>query len=336
MSRPSFNHFGIVGAGAWGTALAVTLLRGGHDVTLWAHEPETAEAINDYHENKIFLPGIALDPHLHAVTSLSKLVSCDAWILATPAQHIRRTCQELAPFIRNIPAPIIIAAKGLEESTSAFLSTVVAHELFKHSAAVLSGPSFAVEVARGQPAALTLATKEEALGESLANAMATPAFRLYRTNDVIGAQIGGAVKNVLAVACGIVAGRGMGENARAALITRGLAEVVRLGLAMSARMETMMGLSGVGDLVLTCSSTQSRNMSLGFALGQGKTLADILASRTSVTEGVTTAAAAHELAKKRGVDMPIVAAVNAVLNHKADIDQTIGALLARPLKNEIH
>ncbi|MDX2027886.1 MAG: NAD(P)H-dependent glycerol-3-phosphate dehydrogenase [Alphaproteobacteria bacterium] len=330
----SFNHIGVIGCGAWGTALAMALLRGVRQVTLWAHAPEVADSLNAKRENIQYLPGIALDPNLKVTSDLNALAGCEAWLLATPAQHVRAICKQLAKTAPASVAPVILAAKGIEQNTSALLSEVVAAELPKNPVAVLSGPSFAIEVAQGKPAALTLAVKDKALGENLVRSLVTPALRLYGTDDIVGAQIGGAVKNVLAVACGIVAGRKLGENARAAIITRGLAEMMRLGLALGGRSETMMGLSGLGDLVLTCSSAQSRNTSLGMALGEGKTLADILASRSSVTEGVTTAAAAQALAKKHNVDMPIVAAVDAILNRKADIETTIAELLARPLKSE--
>lgn len=330
----SFQHFGVIGAGAWGTALSLSLLHSGRTTTFWAHAPEVSAAINNQHENTLHLPGVKLDPQLKATVNLGDLAHCDAWIIATPAQRVRAICHELSRVAGTNTAPVIVAAKGIEQNTSALMSEVVAAELPRHPLVILSGPSFAAEVALGRPAALTLATKYKALGESLVAAMATPVMRLYRTDDVIGAQVGGAVKNVLAVACGIVAGRNLGENARAALITRGLAEIMRLGVALGGRPETLMGLSGVGDLVLTCSSAQSRNTSLGIALGQGKALADILASRASVAEGVTTAAATHALAQKHKIEMPIVAAVDAILNRKADIDLTVADLLARPFKAE--
>jgi glycerol-3-phosphate dehydrogenase (NAD(P)+) len=329
----NYQHFGIVGAGAWGTALAVTLLRAGRDVTLWAHEPHVANAINATHKNETWLPGITLDEKLKATSTLADLAKCNALLMVPPAQHLHALSAQAAKIVKK-DAPIIIASKGIETGTGALLSDVVTHEMPGHDVAVLSGPSFAIEVAKGLPTALTLAIPTKGIGGALASAMATPTFRLYLTDDVMAAQVGGAIKNVLAIACGIVTGRQMGENARAALITRGLAEMVRFGVACGGRAETLMGLSGLGDLVLTASATQSRNFSLGLELGKGKALADILASRTSVTEGVTTAAAALALAQKHKVDMPIVKAVDAVLNKKADIDTEIAGLLARPLKSE--
>jgi glycerol-3-phosphate dehydrogenase (NAD(P)+) len=332
----SMKNFGVIGAGAWGTALAASLLRGGQNVTLWAHDPKVADAVNTRHENTIHLPGVKLNPSIKAVTDLAALATCDAWILATPAQHARAACRELARVAGSNTAPIVITCKGVEQHTYALMSEVLAQELPRHPLAILSGPSFAKEVAQDKPAALTLATKYMALGEELAVALATSSLRIYRSHDVVGAQIGGAIKNVLAVACGIVSGKGMGENARAAIITRGLAEMIRLGVALGGQAETLMGLSGLGDLVLTCSSDASRNTSLGIALAQGKTLAEILAARSSVAEGVTTAAAATALAHKHNVDMPIVVAVDAVLNQGADIDTTITELLSRPMKVETH
>jgi glycerol-3-phosphate dehydrogenase (NAD(P)+) len=333
MTDKQFNHFGIIGAGAWGTALAATLMRAGRRATLCARDPALANSINVTHENAHYLEGITLDAALQATATIDDLAGCDAWILACPAQHVRDMTQKLAA-LGHQQQPIIIAAKGIEQNTSLMMGDVVASTLPQHPLAVLSGPSFAAEVARGLPTALTLATRDAVLGKNLIAAMATSSFRLYQTDDVIGAEIGGAVKNILAIACGIITGKKFGENARAALVTRGLAEMVRLGLAAGARMETLMGLSGLGDLMLTCSSSQSRNMSLGLALGEGQTLAAILATRITVTEGVTTAKAALCLANRYGVNMPIVAAVDSVLSGTVPIDTAITALLARPLRSE--
>jgi glycerol-3-phosphate dehydrogenase (NAD(P)+) len=331
----TFQHFGIIGAGAWGTALAATLGRAGRDVTLWAHNPDIAEAVNSRHENTQHLPGLALDPAIRATHDLSVFGGADALIFAMPAQRLRAIAQGLkaAAAFRNAP-PVVIAAKGIELGTSKMLSEVAAEEMPGHGLAVLSGPSFAREVAKGRPTALTLATRDAALGKNLMRSIATPAFRPYQSDDLIGAQLGGAIKNVMAIACGIITGKNLGENARAALITRGLAEIMRLGAALGARPETLMGLSGAGDLMLTCSSPQSRNMSLGIALGRGEALDAILAGRTSVAEGVPTAAAALELAERLKVDMPIVEAVAAVLKDALGVDQAIIDLLARPLKDE--
>lgn len=271
----SYKHFGVVGAGAWGTALALVLKRAGRAATLWAFEPELAAAMDKKRENAAYLPGVKLPEDLRISNDLAEMAECNAIILATPAQHVREICKKLAAHVKQ-PASLIIASKGIELTTHKLMSEVVAETLPKNPVFVLSGPSFAFEVAQNLPAALTLASEWGV--ENLALAISSPMFRIYTTDDIIGTQIGGAVKNVLAIACGIVAGRKIGENARAALITRGLAEIVRLGIALGARAETLMGLSGLGDVVLTCTSLQSRNMSLGYELGKGKDLSAIFGS----------------------------------------------------------
>lgn len=327
------QRFGIIGGGAWGTALAQVLRRAGRDVVLWAREAETVEAINHDHTNPLFLSGVALDPGIVATTDLATAARADAMLLITPAQHLREIGAKLQTLLAA-RGPVIICTKGIEEKTGALMSEVVASVLPQAALVVLSGPTFAGEVARGLPTAVTLATLDAELGQRLIAAMGSRAFRPYLSDDVIGAQIGGAVKNVMAIACGIVMGRGMGDNARAALITRGLAEMVRLALAKGGKAETLMGLSGLGDLTLTCSSTQSRNHSLGFALGKGEELVQFLAARRSVAEGVSSAAAAATLARNLMIDMPIVFAIDAILHHGAAIDHVIEELLARPFKSE--
>jgi len=327
----SYTHFGVLGAGAWGTALAIVLKRAGRDVTLWARDSALAAQMASKRENITYLPGIPLAQDLRITHDLKALSPCHALVLAVPAQHLRAICKELAPHCGTLP-PIIIAAKGIELGTYRLMSEIAVQEMPGHPIFVLSGPSFAKEIAKDLPAALTLASESE--GETLAHAMSSPLFRLYTTDDIIGTQIGGAVKNVLAIACGIVAGRSLGENARAALITRGLAEMIRLGIALGARAETLMGLSGLGDVVLTCSSKQSRNTSLGYELGQGKNLADILAGQTCVFEGVATATAVLGLARRHGIDMPVVSAIDMILRDRASIDDSVAGLLARPLRNE--
>jgi glycerol-3-phosphate dehydrogenase (NAD(P)+) len=279
------------------------------------------------------LPGTSLDPRLRATGDIAQAAKRDLLLLAAPAQHLRGIASALASHL-NPGTPVIICAKGIEEHSGALLSEVVSQALPQASVALLSGPTFAVEVASGHPTAITLAASDAALGQRLVQALGSRAFRPYYTDDVVGAQIGGAIKNVIAIACGIVLGRKLGDNARAALITRGLAEMARLALAKGGRAETLMGLSGLGDLTLTCTSLQSRNCSLGAALGEGKRLDEILAARRSVAEGVTSAAAAAELARRLGVDMPIVSAVDAILHKGAAIDQAIEALLSRPFRSE--
>lgn len=323
----------IIGAGAWGTALALAARRAGNDVVIWAYEADIVTAINDAHENTLYLPGVALDPAIRATAGLAEAATADALLLAAPAQHMRTT---IAPLAGHLPpaTPLIVCAKGIEQETLALMSEAVA-AIFPHNPVfILSGPTFAADVAAGLPTAVTLAGSDLAAAQVLADRLSSDRFRPYSGDDVIGAQIGGAIKNVLAIACGIAEGRGFGDNARAALVTRGLAELTRLCLAKGGRAETMMGLSGLGDLVLTCTSAQSRNYSLGLALGAGRTLAEILGERHSVAEGVYTASAAVALADKLGLEMPIANAVDAVLNKGADIDVVIEALLARPLRAE--
>jgi glycerol-3-phosphate dehydrogenase (NAD(P)+) len=328
------QRIGIIGGGAWGSALALTARRAGRDVVLWAREPEVAAAINRDHANPLFLPGVALDPAIGATTELAHAVrGAEALLLVAPAQHLRALAAGLKPLL---PAglPVVICAKGIEEGTGALMSELVAATLPQAPRAVLSGPTFASEVAAGLPTAVTLACADAALGRRVIAALGTRSFRPYLAADVVGAEIGGAVKNVLAIACGIVMGRKLGDNARAALITRGLAEMVRLALAKGGKPETLMGLSGLGDLVLTCTSLTSRNHSLGVALGEGKALAEILAGRRSIAEGVSSAAAAAALARRLGIDMPITTAVDAILHHGAAIDTAIEGLLARPFRSE--
>jgi glycerol-3-phosphate dehydrogenase (NAD(P)+) len=324
------DRIGIIGAGAWGTALATVAHRAGRDVRIWAREADVVTAINTVHENTPFLPGVPLAPEIRATVDLGEAAEADALVLVTPAQFLRATCEALAPHL-DLSVPLVICAKGVEIASGALMNEVVEQALPERLFAVLSGPTFAMEVAREQPTAVTLACADSEIGNSLAQAVSTPVFRIYQSADVIGAEVGGAVKNVLAIACGIVEGRGLGDNARAAIITRGLAEMARLSIAKGGRPETLMGLSGIGDLTLTCNAMQSRNFSLGLALGQCRALSDILAERNSVAEGVDTAAAVTALAGQLQVDMPICLAVNAIVNHNADTDATIAGLLARPV-----
>lgn len=324
----------IVGAGAWGTALATVARRAGREVRLWAREPEVADAINATHENTPFLAGVPLDPGIRAETNVAAAAAgAEAILLVAPAQYLRAVSADVEAHAPN-GAPAVICAKGIEQDTGALMTEVIAEIMPGRPMAVLSGPTFAIEVARGLPTAVTLAAADDALRENLAAAIGTPAFRPYLSGDLVGAEVAGAVKNVIAIACGIVYGRGLGANAQAALITRGLAEITRLGLARGAKLETLMGLSGLGDLTLTCNSLQSRNMSLGAALGKGETLDDVLGARNTVAEGVWTAPSVTALAGRLGIDMPISAAVNAILHEGADIDSTIAGLLARPIRAE--
>ncbi len=329
------QSIGVIGGGAWGTALAVSAMRAGRDVRLWAREPAVARAITERHENPDYLPGIPLDPRLNATPEISGVLTAEAILLVVPAQHLRATCRAVAP-LWPAGVPAILCAKGIEQGSGLLMSEVAAEELPPGTPlAALSGPSFAAEVARGQPTAVTLACADQSLGARLVEALGSRALRPYLSPDLTGVEVGGAVKNVLAIACGIVEGKGLGDNARAGLITRGLAEIARLGVAKGGLPETFMGLSGMGDLILTATSMQSRNFSLGYALGQGEALEAILGGRRAVTEGVFTAAAVNALAGTLGVDMPICGAVDAILNQGAAVEPTIEALLARPFRGEL-
>ena len=322
---------GVLGGGAWGTALANAIAAGGEDVLIWARETEVVTAINGSHENRPFLPGIALDPRVRATGKTGELAACDIWLVVTPAQHLRAVLAN-SPVASGIP--LILCAKGIEAGTHLLMSEVASAIAPQCPVAVLSGPTFAHEVAAGLPTAVTLACEDRAVADMLAARIARPALRPYLSDDVIGAEIGGAVKNVLAIGCGVVIGAGLGENARAAIIARGFAEMTRFGIARGARAETMAGLSGLGDLVLTCGSTASRNMSFGVGLGQGRTAADLLANRSSVAEGAFTAPVLAEDAAARGVDMPIAAAVAALIAGQTSVREAIDQLLARPLRAE--
>ncbi len=321
-------RIGVIGGGAWGTALAQVAAANGEPVTMWAREHDVVTAINLAHENIVFLPGVPLSPSIRATSELAELGACDAWLIVTPAQHLRSAIAALPQGHR----PIVLCAKGLEAGTMALMSEIAAELHPGAPVAVLSGPTFAAEVARGLPTAVTLACTDEAAGRALSQRIARPTFRPYASDDVAGAEIGGAVKNVLAIACGVVGGRGLGENARAALIARGFAEMVRYGVARGGRAETLSGLSGLGDLVLTCSSTASRNFALGFGLGQGKAAATLLDGQT-VAEGAFTAPVLQASARSLGVAMPVVDAVCALLAGD-QVDAVVSDLLSRPLREE--
>ena len=324
---------GILGGGGWGTALAQVCARAGLSVTLWAREPEVVAEINASRRNTLFLPGVTLDPAISATEYPADLARTDLILAVTPAQHLRATLTQFAP---HAPAgvPVVLCAKGVEAGSLKLMTEVLAETLPAAAPAVLSGPSFAGEVARGLPTAVTLAADDTRLAEAIAQAIASPTFRPYVSGDMIGAEAGGAVKNVLAIACGIVEGRGLGRSAHAALITRGFAELTRFAVALGGQAETVAGLCGLGDLVLTCSSHQSRNMSVGLALGRGESLEEALAGKSSVAEGVASAPAVRALAGRLGVETPICDAVSAILAGEMAVDPAIAALLARPLRAE--
>ena len=329
----TIHRVGVIGGGAWGTALAQVCARAGREAILWAREGEVVEAIATRHENSLFLPGVTLDPAVRATVDLADLADCELILAVAPAQHMRGALAAFAPHAPDVP--LVLCSKGIEQGSLKLMTEVAAEVLPGHTVAVLSGPSFAGEVARGLPTAVTLACAEDHCAERIAEAIAGPVFRPYLATDLIGAEAGGAVKNVLAIACGVVEGRGLGRSAHAALITRGFAELTRLAVALGGQAETVAGLCGLGDLVLTCSSPQSRNMSVGLALGAGKTLDEALAGKLSIAEGVASAPAVAALADRHGVDMPISRAVNALLSGEADVDAAIAGLLSRPLKSEV-
>ncbi|MDB5449513.1 MAG: hypothetical protein JWQ52_641 [Phenylobacterium sp.] len=324
---------GVIGGGAWGSALAQVCARAGLETVLWAREPDVVEAVNARHENSLFLPGVALEPEIRATGDFADLADRDLVLAVAPAQHLRAALTAFAPHVRD-GLPILLCAKGIEQGTLKLMTEVLAEAVPQAAPAVLSGPSFAGEVARGLPTAVTLACPDEDCARDLAEAIATPTFRPYFATDMIGAEAGGAIKNVLAIACGIVEGRGLGRSAHAALITRGFAELTRLAVALGGRAETVAGLCGLGDLVLTCSRHQSRNMSVGLALGRGETLQAALAGKLSVAEGVASAPAVRQLAARLGVDTPICEAVAAILAGEAGVDEAIARLLSRPLREE--
>ena len=323
----------VIGAGAWGTALANLCAHNGHDTTIWAFEASCAAAINSRHENTEFLPNIALHPALKATSSVPDFTQADMSLIVSPVQFMRAT---LTNFSQNIPKslPLVLCSKGIENKTLSFMTDVLADIVPQAVPFVLSGPSFAKDVALGLPTAVTLAGPSYEQAESLANLIASANFRPYTSDDIIGAEIGGAVKNVLAIACGIVLGLGLGQSAHAAIIARGFAEMGRLGQVLCAKAVTLSGMCGLGDLVLTCSSQQSRNMSCGYALGQGQSIDEILAARKSVTEGVSTAPALSQLAKEKGVEMPICDAVTQIVTGQIAPKMAVQQLLSRPLKGE--
>lgn len=324
---------GIIGGGAWGTALAQTVAGTGRDALIWAREEDVVSSINAKHENITFLPGVTLHERVRATGSLTEAAQADALLLVPPAQHLRSTLNALKAGLDD-KKPVVICAKGVEIETGALLSQIAADVVPQSPLAILTGPTFAAEIARGLPSAVTLAMRNIEQATDLAGTLTSKNLRMYPSDDIVGAQIGGAVKNVIAIACGIIEGKKLGDSARAALVTRGLAEIARLASALGAKRETLMGMCGVGDLILTCSSMQSRNFSLGVALGQGRKLEEILAERNSVTEGVHTAKALIVMARNNAVDMPVSDAVYRCLSEGADVNAMIERMLERPVKTE--
>ncbi|HEU0082296.1 MAG TPA: NAD(P)H-dependent glycerol-3-phosphate dehydrogenase [Bradyrhizobium sp.] len=324
---PTFNSVAVIGAGAWGSALAGAAARAGRDVILYARNAEAAARILASHENPR-LPGVKFDPRIAATANLADAARADIVLLTVPAQNLREAASALAPHLAAA-TPIIACAKGIERRTHKFMTEVIAETLPNAAPAILSGPSFADDVARGLPTAVTLAARDESLASALVQALGSSTFRPYHSTDIRGVEIGGAAKNVLAIAAGISIGKQLGASALAALTTRGFSELVRLGRACGARGETLSGLSGLGDLILTCSSPQSRNLSLGIALGRGDQ-----PRRDKLAEGEFTAPVLVELAASKNLDMPVSSAVAAILSGAATVDEAIENLLTRPFRAE--
>ncbi|MBD1549453.1 NAD(P)H-dependent glycerol-3-phosphate dehydrogenase [Roseibium aggregatum] len=327
------NRITVIGGGAWGTALALTAARAGATATLWARDPDIVREIQSRRQNAKYLPGITFDEEIHATADLREALKADAVLLVTPAQTTRDMLREIVS-AGGFDGPLVLCAKGIEQSTGELLSEVLKDELPRAEAAALSGPSFADDVARGLPTAVTIAAETMETANRLCAAMASPAFRPYASTDVTGTLIGGALKNVLAIACGAVVGRKLGASAQAALTARGFAELSRLGAAMGARSETLTGLSGLGDLVLTCSSPQSRNFSFGIKLGEGQKAADLIAAGGKLAEGAYSARIAVELAKRLNVELPICATVARMIDEGLSVDDALTILMSRPLKHE--
>ncbi|MET1415792.1 NAD(P)H-dependent glycerol-3-phosphate dehydrogenase [Roseibium sp. HPY-6] len=324
---------GIVGGGAWGTALALTAARAGRNVRLWARDADTVSNIRARRQNLKYLPGITFDEDLNATTSLEDVAEADAILLVTPAQTTRAILAGLKK-TGAVRGPVVLCAKGIEQTSGKLLSRVLSEELPGVEPGVLSGPSFADDVARGLPTAVTVAANSAKTALSLCEALQSACFRPYASIDILGAQIGGSLKNVLAIACGAVVGRKLGASAQAALTARGFAELTRLGTAMGAQGETLTGLSGLGDLVLTCSSVQSRNFSFGLRLGEGFKASELIAAGGKLAEGAYSARVAVKLAQKHEIDVPICETVARMIDEDLSIDDALNTLMARPLKSE--
>ena len=322
----------VIGSGAWGTSLAVAARRAGSDVVIWSRSSDVVDDINNNHLNHKYLGQIGLESNIIATCDIAAICNCDAILLAVPTNGLRGVCQEIlkkiSPESKSYP-PLIICSKGVEQGSLALMSEVVSEYFPGNVIAVLSGPNFADEVAKGLPACATLACKDKIAAEQIVRMLGNKLFRIYYSDDLVGAQIGGAVKNVIAIACGIAIGCGFGENARAAIITRGIAEIGRLSIKMGGRQETLLGLCGVGDITLTCSSEKSRNMSLGIQIGKGIDLSNILSAGKTV-EGVATSKSVTLLAEKLGVEMPITNAVKAILHDNKTVTDMVEYLLERP------
>ena len=325
------KRIGVIGAGAWGTALANAAAMAGREVVLQGRDAALIDAINKKRANEKYLPGVTLHEKIFATTEFARVADTDAILLVTPTQSLRETAKHLAPLLQS-GTPVVACSKGIEIGSKKFVTEVIAEVLPSSRPAILSGPGFAEDVVRGLPTAVTLAAHDEELALALAEALSAQTFRLYHSTDVRGVEIGGAAKNVLAIAAGIVAGRKLGASAQAALTTRGFAELMRFARAYDAKPETLTGLSGLGDLILTCSSPQSRNYAFGVMLANAKSAVDVTGK--GLTEGVYTAPVLVEAARAKNIEMPIAEAITSVLQKRIDIDTAIAGLLSRPLRQE--
>lgn len=328
-----FKSIAVIGAGAWGTALARILSKNNGSIKMWAKEDSVITSINTRHENETFLKNITLPNSIIAYKSFENFADADLILLVTPAQFMRTTLEALKEFV-NPETPIVLCSKGIESETLKFMSEITTDILPQNPLAVLSGPSFAIDVAHGKPTAVTLACKNALLGERIANTISLPTFRPYLSDDIMGTQIGGVTKNVIAIAAGIAYGFNLGDSARAAIIARGFSEICRLAITMGGEEETLSGLSGMGDLILTCSSEASRNFSLGVKLGNGQTVTKATEGLKTVAEGLHSAKAVLELSIKKKVEMPITKSVNDLIDQKSSLDEIINNLLSRPIKRE--
>ena len=328
-----YTSISIIGAGAWGTALAEVISRQGNQVNLWAREDDVVKSINTLNENTLYLPNIKLSELIIAQNNLDNVINCDLLLMVTPSQFMRSVLEDIKDNL-NDSIPVVLCSKGIETKTLSLMNEITESIIPKNPLAILSGPSFAIDVVNNKPTAVTLACKDLSIGKNIADSISLPTFRPYLSEDIVGAQIGGATKNVIAIAAGVVEGQNLGDSARAATIARGFSEINRLAVSLGGQEETLSGLSGMGDLLLTCNSITSRNFSLGIKLGKGLSAEEATDGLSSIAEGMYSAKAIDKLSKKLGVEMPITNAVNDLIEKKRSLDEIIDDLLSRPIRRE--
>ncbi len=328
-----YTNISIIGAGAWGTALAEVISRQGNQVNLWAREDDVVKSINTLNENTLYLPNVKLSELIIAQNNLDNVINCDLLLMVTPSQFMRSVLEDIKDSL-NDSIPVVLCSKGIETKTLSLMNEITESIIPKNPLAILSGPSFAIDVVNNKPTAVTLACKDLSIGKNIADSISLPTFRPYLSEDIVGAQIGGATKNVIAIAAGVVEGQNLGDSARAATIARGFSEINRLAVALGGQEETLSGLSGMGDLLLTCNSITSRNFSLGIKLGKGLSTEEATDGLSSIAEGMYSAKAIDKLSKKLGVEMPITNAVNDLIEKKRSLDEIIDDLLSRPIRRE--